>query len=422
MKKHQSASEVVNYIQSGQRVFIHGAGATPAVLVQALVEQADRLKDVELIHMHTMGPAQYADPKYAKNFRVANLFVGENIRQKIDYDRVDYLPVFLSEIPHLFRSGRRHLDVALVHVSPPDRHGFCSLGTSVDVAKAAVETADLVLAQVNPQMPRVHGDGLIHISDIDHYVEVDQPLFEHARHALSDVEKAVGRNVASLVEDGATLQVGIGSIPDAVLAALTGHRHLGLHSEMWSDGALELIRAGVIDNSKKSVHRGKNVSAFLMGSHALYEFVHDNPSVTQLVVEYVNQPNVIARNPKVTAINSAVEIDLTGQICADSVGSRIISGVGGQMDFMRGAALSPGGKPIIAVASRSKKGMSRIVPTLKSGAGVVTTRSHVHYVVTEYGIADLYGKTLSERSKELIRIAHPDDRESLERAWVECHR
>jgi len=422
MKKHQSASEVVSYVQSGQRVFIHGAGATPAVLVQALVEQADRLNSVELIHMHTMGPVPYADPKYAKNFRVANLFVGENVRQKIDYDRVDYLPVFLSEIPLLFRSGRRHLDVALVHVSPPDRHGFCSLGTSVDVAKAAVETADLVLAQVNPRMPRVHGDGLIHISDIDYYVEVDVPLFEHARHALSDVEKAVGRNVASLVEDGATLQVGIGSIPDAVLAALTGHRHLGLHSEMWSDGALELIRAGVIDNSKKSVHPGKNVSAFLMGSQALYEFVHDNPSVTQLVVEYVNHPNVIARNPKVTAINSAVEIDLTGQICADSVGSRIISGVGGQMDFMRGAALSPGGKPIIAVASRSKKGMSRIVPTLKSGAGVVTTRAHVHYVVTEYGIADLYGKTLSERSKELIQIAHPDDRQSLERAWVECHR
>lgn len=422
MKRHSSASEVVQFIQSGQRVFVHGAAATPGLLLRALVEQAERLTGVELIHLHTMDRAAYADPKYKYNFRVVNLFVGENVRHQVDYDRVDYLPVFLSEIPQLFKSGRRHLDVALVHVSPPDQHGFCSLGTSVDVAKAAVDHADLVLAQINPRMPRVHGDGLIHISNIDHYVEVDEPLYEPKREPLSEVSLAVGRNVASLVEDGATLQVGIGSIPDAVLASLTGHRHLGLHSEMWSDGALALLQSGVIDNSKKAVHPGKAVSGFIMGSRAVYDFIHDNPSVTQLVIDYVNQPNVIARNPKVTAINSAVEVDLTGQICADSVGNRIISGVGGQMDFMRGAALSPKGKPIIAITSRSKKGISRIVSSLKSGAGVVTTRAHVHYVVTEHGIADLYGKTLNERAHELIRIAHPEDREGLERAWKECHR
>lgn len=422
MKRHTSASEVVQYIQSDQRVFVHGAAATPGVLLRALVEQAERLTGVELIHLHTMDRGAYADPKYKYNFRVVNLFVGENIRPQVDYDRVDYLPVFLSEIPQLFKSGRRHLDVALVHVSPPDQHGFCSLGTSVDVAKSAVDHADLVLAQINPRMPRVHGDGLIHISNIDHYVEVDEPLYEPKREALSEISLAVGRNVASLVEDGATLQVGIGSIPDAVLASLTGHRHLGLHSEMWSDGALALIQSGVVDNSKKAVHPGKTVSGFIMGSRAVYDFIHDNPSVTQLVIDYVNQPNVIARNPKVTAINSAVEVDLTGQICADSVGNRIISGVGGQMDFMRGAALSSKGKPIIAITSRSKKGISRIVSSLKPGAGVVTTRAHVHYVVTEHGIADLYGKTLNERAHELIRIAHPEDRETLERTWKECHR
>lgn len=422
MKKHSTAAELIQNIHSNQRVFVHGAAATPAVLLQALVEQAERLTNVELIHLHTMDRALYTAPQYQGHFRVANLFVGENIRPHVDYDRIDYLPVFLSEIPQLFRSGKRRLDVALVHVSPPDRHGFCSLGTSVDVAKAAVDHADLVLAQINPRMPRVHGDGIIHISNIDHYVEVDEPLFEAKPHPLSETARAVGKNVASLVEDGATLQVGIGAIPDAVLAALSGHRNLGLHSEMWSDGALALIQAGVIDNSKKAVHPGKSVSGFIMGSQAVYDFIHDNPSVTQLVIDYVNQPIVIARNPKVTAINSAVEVDLTGQVCADSVGSRIISGVGGQMDFMRGAALSPGGKPIIAIESRSKKGVPRIVSTLRPGAGVVTTRSHVHYVVTEYGIADLYGKTLRERSRELIRIAHPEDREALERAWLESHR
>jgi acyl-CoA hydrolase len=419
MKKHLTAAEVVQFIQSHQRVFVQGGAATPSVLLKALVEQADRFEDVELMHLHTMDPGEYALPKYRKSFRIANLFVGENIRPSLDYDRIDYLPCFLSEIPALFKSGKRPLNVAMIHLSPPDRHGFCTLGTSVDVAKAAVESAELVLAQINVQMPRVLGDGLIHISEVDHYVEVNGPIFECKYGPLSETAKKVGLNVASLVEDGATLQVGIGTIPDAVLAALSGHRHLGLHSEMWSDGALALIQSGAIDNSRKVVHPGKSVSGFVMGSRALYDYIHDNPSVIQLGIDYVNRPNVIARNPRVTAINSAVEIDLTGQVCADSVGSRIISGVGGQMDFMRGAALSHRGKPIIAIASRSKKGASRIVPQLKPGAGVVTTRSHVHYVVTEYGIADLYGKTLHERAQALIKIAHPEDRDALERAWRE---
>jgi acyl-CoA hydrolase len=375
------------------------------------------LRDVELIHLHTIGPARYADASYAQSFRVANLFVGANVRGRLDMQRVDYLPCFLSEIPQLFRSRRRPLDVALVHVSPPDRHGYCTLGTSVDVAAAAVDVATTVVAQVNARMPRVHGDGLVHISDIDHLVEVDDPLPEEPPPALSDEEHAIGRHTASLVDDGATLQMGIGAVPDAVLAALSNHRHLGIHTEMWSDGALALIESGAVDNSRKKVHPGKTVSGFVMGTRALYDFIDDNPSVVQLDIGYVNSAGVIARNPNVVAINSAVEIDLTGQVCADSVGSRVISGVGGQMDFIRGASLSPGGRPIIALTSRSAKGMPRIVASLRAGAGVVTTRAHVHFVVTEYGIADLYGRTLDERARALVAIAHPDDRESLARAW-----
>lgn len=421
MINHKTAAEAIAHIQSGQRVFIHGGAATPSTLIRALVEQAPRFSGVELIHLHTIDPAKYADEGLRASFRVANLFVGSNMRSKLDYDSVDYLPCFLSEIPMLFRSRRRQIHVALIHVSPPDKHGFCSLGTSVDVAKAAVDAADLVIAQINPNMPRVLGDGIIHVSGIHHAVEVDEPIHEFDGEELTPEMRAIGRNAASLIEDGATIQVGIGAIPDAVLDALQGHRHLGLHSEMWSDGALRLIERGVIDNSLKVVHRGKCVSGFVMGSRKLYDFIHDNPAVIQLEIDYVNNPTVIRRNPKVAAINSAVEIDLTGQVCADSVGSRIISGVGGQMDFMRGAALSEGGKPIIAITSRTRKGESRIVPTLIPGAGVVTTRSHVHYVVTEHGVADLYGKTLGERADALIRIAHPDDRETLERAWFHLH-
>ncbi|OFZ19303.1 MAG: 4-hydroxybutyrate CoA-transferase [Bdellovibrionales bacterium GWB1_55_8] len=421
MARHNSAEDAVACIESGMRVFLHGSAATPVRMIEGLLAHAGRLRDVELIHLHTEGKARYADTEFKDSFRVANLFVGANMRKKLDYSRVDYLPCFLHEIPMLFRSGRRPLDVAIVHVSPPDAHGFCTLGTSVDAAKAAVEAAGIVIAQVNQQMPRVHGDGFLHIDEIDHYIEIDEPLFEHPIRPLKPEEKAIGKFAAELIEDGATLQMGIGSIPDAVLEFLTGHRNLGIHTEMWSDGAMKLIQSGAVNNTQKKVHPGKTVSSFLMGSRELYRFVNNNPSVVQLDVAYVNDPAVIRRNPKVTAINSAVEVDLTGQVCADSVGSRIISGVGGQMDFIRGASLSPGGKPIIALTSRSEKGFPRIVPLLRQGAGVVTTRAHVHYIVTEHGIADLYGKTLNERAKALISVAHPDDRENLDRAWHELH-
>lgn len=413
--KRLTAGEAVGLVSSGQRVFVHGGAATPGVLLDALVAQASRLTDVELIHLHTVGPAAYANPEHRGSFKVASLFVGENLRGRAS-ENVDYLPCFLSEIPALFRSERRPLDVAFLHVSPPDSHGYCSLGTSVDVARAALDTAPVVIAQVNRQMPRVHGDGFVHLSQLAAIVEVDVPLPEGKRAPLSPTELAIGQHVASLITDGATLQMGIGAIPDAVLVALKGHRHLGIHSEMWSDGALELIQSGAVDNSQKHIHPGKTVSGFVFGSRALYDFIHDNPAVVQLDIAYVNDPSVIARNPKVVAINSAVEIDLTGQICADSIGPRIISGVGGQMDFMRGAALSKGGKPIIALPSRTKSGASRLVPVLKSGAGVVTTRAHVHWVATEHGIADLAGKTLRERAAALIALAHPDDREALARA------
>ncbi|MGZ3700106.1 MAG: acetyl-CoA hydrolase/transferase family protein, partial [Bdellovibrionota bacterium] len=380
-----------------------------------------RLRDVELVHLHTIGPAIWADPELSDSFKVSAFFIGANMREKFNPDQVDYLPCFLSEIPQLLRSGKFPIDVALIHVSPPDRHGFCTLGTSVDIARAAVDVAKIVIAQINPKMPRVHGDGFIHVSQIHHAIEVDDPLPEEKPAAPTEIERAIAAHTASLVEDGSTLQMGIGSIPDAVLGALKDRKHLGIHSEMWTDGALELIRCGAVDNSLKKVHPGRTASGFVMGTRALYDFIHDNPSVVQLDIGYINNPVNIARNPKVVAINSAVEIDLTGQVCADSVGHRIISGAGGQMDFIRGASLSPGGKPIIALTSRTKHGKSRLVATLQPGAGVVTTRAHVHYVITEYGIADLYGKTLTQRANALLAIAHPGDREELERAWREAY-
>ncbi|MCO4768609.1 MAG: acetyl-CoA hydrolase/transferase family protein [Deltaproteobacteria bacterium] len=413
----ETAHQALSRVRSGHRVFVHGAAATPFSLVEALVGHAGRLRDVEVIHIHTEGPASYGDPKHASSFRVANLFVGANMRRQLDGDRVDYLPLFLSEIPALFRSGRRALDVSLIQVSPPDSHGYCTLGTSVDIALAAVESSRIVIAEVNPQMPRVHGDGFVHLSEIDALVEVDRPIPEATPSAPSPEELAIGRHAASIIDDGATLQMGIGAVPDAVLRALTGHQRLGVHTEMWSDGLLPLLESGVVDNSEKIIHPGKTVSAFVMGSRALYDFIDDNPSVVQIDVAYVNRVDVIGRNPRVTAINSAVEIDLTGQVCADSVGHRVISGVGGQMDFIRGAMTSEGGKPIIALTSRTKRGLPRIVPTLRAGAGVVTTRAHVHYVITEHGVADLYGSTLNERAEALIAIAHPEDREELARTW-----
>ena len=416
MKMHLSASEAVQFIQSGMRIFIHGQAATPLHLIEALIDHAkkNQLKEIELLHLHTVGPATYANPEYSKIFKVTNFFLGANMRSKINYQNVDYLPCFLSEIPQMIRSKRRPIDAVFIQVSPPDHHGYCSLGTSVDATKAAVETASLVIAQVNDQMPRAHGDGIVHISKIHHAVHYSEPIFETTPSVLSDVEKKIGELAATLIEDGSTLQMGIGAIPDAVVSSLKNHQHLGIHTEMWTDGALELILSGAVDNTRKKIHPGKTVSSFIMGSKKVYDFIDDNPSVIQLDASYVNHPGVIARNPKVVAINSAVEIDLTGQICADSIGGKIISGVGGQLDFITGASMSAGGKAIIALTSRTNKGKPRITPYLQSGAGVVTTRAHVHYVITEYGIADLYGKTISERTKELIRIAHPDDREGLQ--------
>lgn len=410
-----TCTEMISLVPTSGKVFLHGGCATPFEAIEEICKQSDRFKHLEFIHLHTMGPAQYGDAKYENNFSVTNLFVGHQFRGRVDHKRINYLPCFLSEIPKLFRNGIRAPDVAILQVSLPDQHGYCSLGTSVDVAKAAFEHAGLVMALINPKMPRTLGDGLIHVDDIDYACAIDRDLPEAKSSVLSDVEIQIGHHVASLIEDGATLQMGIGSVPDAVLKALSNHKNLGVHTEMWSDGLLPLLQSGVVNNSKKIIHPGKTVSTFVSGSKKLFDFIDNNPSVFLLDAEYVNNPRVIAKNHKVTAINSAVEVDLSGQICADSVGHTVISGVGGQVDFIRGASLSEGGKPIIALPSRTKKGDSRIVAFLHEGAGVVTSRAHVHYVVTEYGIADLFGKTIGERAKELIKIAHPDCREQLER-------
>ena len=417
MTRLASALDAVACVRSGHRVFIHGGAMTPQRLINALESRAPELRDVEIMHIHTYGPAHYADSEFVDHFRVANFFVGHNLRDRVGSDRVDYLPCFLHEIPKVFRSGKRAPDVAFIQVSPPDAHGLCTLGTSVDVARAAVDCAKIIVAQVNPNVPRVHGDGFIHLSKIHYWIDCDDPLIEAPPLPLGDTERAIGRHIAGLVEDGATLQMGIGAIPDAALEALTNHKHLGIHTEMWSDGAVPLLESGVVDNSLKKIHPGKTVGGFVVGTKRSFDFLNDNPSCVLLDIAYVNNPTVAARNKKLTAINSAVEIDLTGQVCADSIGSRIISGVGGQMDFLRAAAISEGGKPILALASRAKRGEGRIVPTLKPGAGVVTTRCHVHYVVTEYGVADLFGRTLGERARALTAIAHPEDREGLERAW-----
>ncbi len=410
------AEQAVSVIKSGDRVFIHTAAAAPQRLIKAMTARAPELRRVEVIHLHTEGAAPYVSPEYAQSFRHNALFVGKNVRKALETGEADYIPVFLSEVPGLFRKRVLPLDVAMVQVSPPDKHGFCSLGTSVDASRAAVETAARVIAQINPNMPRTHGDGVIHVDKIHFAIEADDPLPEHAPAVLSEVEKAIGRNCASLIDDGATLQMGIGAIPDAVLASLANHRDLGIHTEMFAEGVIDLVEQGVVTGMKKRVHPGKIVSSFLMGTRRLYDFVDDNPQIAMLDVAYVNDTAVIRRNPKVTAINSCIEIDLTGQVVSDSIGTRHYSGVGGQMDFIRGASLSEGGKPILALPSTTSRGETRIVPFLKQGAGVVTTRAHVHYIVTEYGVAYLYGKNLRQRTKALIEIAHPDHREALERA------
>ncbi|MEY4672296.1 MAG: hypothetical protein RL148_80 [Planctomycetota bacterium] len=414
-----SAFDAVGLVRSGNRVFVHGGAATPQTLLRALAGRGPDLKDVELVHLHTEGQHACAAPGMAASFRVNGLFLGANVREAVARGDADYVPAFLSEMPALFREKVLPLDVAFVHVSPPDRHGYCSLGVSVDIAKAAIESAPVVVAQVNPRMPRTHGDGLVHHSRFAAAVAVDDELPAHAPCELGNAERAIGRHCAALVENGSTLQMGIGAIPDAVLAALEQHQDLGVHTEMFSDGVLRLVERGVITGRMKKVHPGKIVAGFAMGTRRLYDFMDDNPMVSMLDIGYVNDPSVIRRNPRVVAINSAIEIDLTGQVCADSIGTTMFSGVGGQMDFLRGASLSPGGKPILALPSTTSKGISRIVPILKPGAGVVTTRAHVHWVVTEHGAVDLRGRNLRQRARALISVADPQHREALERAAVE---
>lgn len=414
MKLFDSALDAVAEICSGNRVFVHSVAAAPTHLINAMTERADKLRDVEIIHLHTEGDAPYTRPEYQDSFFTNSLFVAGNTRRAIQEGRGGYIPVFLSEIPQLFRRDILPLDVALIQVSPPDKHGFCSLGTSVDVTRAAVQKARYVIAQINTGMPRTHGDGLIHRSEIDAAIQVSEPLPQFVPPVPDKSEITIGQHVAGLIDDGATLQMGIGVIPNAVLAALGNHKNLGVHTEMFSDGVIPLLEKGVINNSRKKIHPGKIVSGFVMGTQRLYDFIDDNPQVALLDIAYVNDTEVIRRNPKVTAVNSAIEVDLTGQVCADSIGQYQYSGVGGQMDFIRGASLSEGGKPIIALPSITSKGISRIVPVLKEGAGVVTTRAHVHYVVTEYGVANLYGMNMQQRARALIEIAHPDHRAALE--------
>lgn len=419
MSNFVSAADAVKVIKSNERVFIHSIAAAPQQLIRAMTERAPELRNVEIVHLHTEGAAPYTAPELAESFRVNAFFVGANVRGAVHSGRADYIPVFLSEIPALFRRGFLPIDVAMIHVSSPDKHGFCSLGISVDIARAAVDCAKFVIAQINPQMPRTIGDALVHVDDIHAMVESDEPLIEAPIPAISAVEQAIGRHIAGLIEDGATLQMGIGAIPNAVLSSLTNHKDLGVHTEMFSDGVIPLVESGVITGRKKAKHPGKIVAGFVMGTKRLYDFVDDNPQVLMLDIAYVNDTTVIRRNPKVTAINSAIEIDLTGQVCADSIGTLQYSGVGGQMDFIRGASLSEDGKPIIALQSTTSKGDSKIVPFLKEGAGVVSTRAHVHYIATEYGVTNLYGKNLHQRAAELIKLAHPSHREALEKAAFE---
>ena len=413
---YTKAEDAVKLITPGQRVFIHGGAATPHYLLKELAKRSTELWNIELVSISLQGDAILTDKKYRESFRMNSLFVSQNVREAVNGGRADYVPVFLSEIPILFRKNILPIDVAIVQVSLPDKHGYCSLGVSVDIAAAALKSAKSVIAQVNPRMPRTHGDGIVHIKDFDAVVLGEQELPEVVSSAPTEIASRIAAHCAELVENGATLQVGIGAIPDAVLTSLSSHRELGVHTEMFSDGLIPLIENGVVTNEHKKKLRGKTVSSFLLGSRKLYDFVDDNPSIAVLGIDYVNDTSVIRTNPKVTAINSAIEVDITGQVCSDSIGTYHYSGVGGQMDFMRGAALSEGGKPIIALPSTTSKGESRIVSLLKPGAGVVTTRAHAHYVVTEYGIAYLYGQNMRQRAKALIQIAHPNHREALEQA------
>jgi acyl-CoA hydrolase len=422
-EKYMTAEEATKKIQTGDRVFIHGSAATPVPLIRAMQGRHKELHHVELVSITSMGDCQFDNPEWRDSFFFNSLFVSASTRGVANSMHGDYVPIFLSQIPQLFRSGLMPLDVALIQVSPPDSHGYCSLGTSVDIARAAVDEARHVIAQVNPRMPRTHGDGFVHLRDIDALVrqEMELPELKYDGGDSQIVEK-IGQHVASLIENGATLQLGIGNIPDQVLKNLTDRRNLGLHTEMLSDGVIPLIESGVINNSRKKLNPGLSVTSFLNGTRKLFDYVDDNPEIRVMDIGYVNDTSVIRQNPKMVAINSAIEIDLTGQVCADSIGTYQYSGIGGQMDFIHGASLSDHGVPIIALPSVTSTGLSRIVPFLHEGAGVVTSRGHVHWVVTEYGKVFLFGKNLKQRAQSLIDIAHPTHREWLEKAFYKRYR
>jgi acetyl-CoA hydrolase len=420
-----TADQAVTAIRSGMRVFMTGNCSVPQIVMAALVRHAPNFATpIELAHLYTLGNADYVAPGMERYIRVNTLFIGANVRPAVNEGRADFTPCFLSEIPGLFQHGILPLDVALVHLSPPDEHGFCSFGVEVGVTKTAAESARFVIAEVNDRMPRTLGDSFIHVSKLTHIVPVSYPLLEHPMGRATELERRIAHFCASLIEDGSTIQMGIGGIPDAVLTFLGDKKDLGIHSEMFSDGVIDLVERGIINGARKTLHPGKIIAGFLMGTQRLYDFIHDNPMVELHPTEYINDPFRIAQNDRMVAINSAIEVDLTGQVCADSIGTRVYSGVGGQVDFIYGASRSRGGKPIVALPSTAAvdgRRVSRIVPTLKPGAGVVTTRSHVHYVVTEYGIADLYGKSIRQRIRALIEVAHPQFQEELAKAASMLH-
>lgn len=414
--------EAVKAITSGMRVYVHPGCATPEVLLHAMCENSEHLSNVEVIHILTLGITPYSDPKMEGRFRHNALFIGPNVRKAVNEGRADYTPIFLGEVPDLFYRGILPIDVSLINVSPPDKYGFCSYGVGIDTTKAATDVAKIIIAQINPHQPRSLGDSFIHIDKIDYCVEVDAPLnelrYEERLKSLNDQQmyREIGKHIASIIEDGSTLQLGIGAIPEAVLGYLFDKKDLGIHTEMFSDGVIKLVENGVITNEKKTLHPGKIIAGFVLGTKKLFDFIDNDPFIEFHPSNYTNDPFIISQNDKMVAINSAIEIDLSGQICADSIGSYFYSGFGGQLDFIRGASKSKGGKPIIAIPSTAKNGtISKIVPFLSQGAGVTTTRGDVHYVVTEYGIAELYGKTLIQRARALIDIAHPDFREELDR-------
>ncbi len=421
MYKIVSAEEAVQVIKSGDRVHIQSVAAAPQKLIQAMCERGRRkeFSNVRIQHLHTEGPAPYASAEFEGIFQLESFFVGHNVRKDTQAGYADYIPVFLHETQRLIREGYCRPNVTMIQVSPPDRHGYVSMGTSVDATFAAVKTADKVIGVINKNIPRAFGDAMIPLSDIDIFCEDNTPLIEACFAEPNEIECQIGRHVAALIEDGATLQMGIGSIPNAVLSQLGNHKNLGIHTEMFADGVLPLVEKGVLNGENKGIDKGKMVSTFLMGSKKVYDFIDDNPGVLMMDVAYTNNINVICKNPKVTAINSALQVDITGQVCADSLGTKFFSGVGGQIDFIRGASMSEGGKPIIAMPSITDKGISKIANTLNLGAGVVTTRNNIHWFVTEYGAVNLYGKTLQERAKLIISVAHPDHREQLDKEAFE---